>query len=346
MKISRQDIAAAAERAHVTPQQADDLWAALEAGRADQANFNAPNVAYYLGAMIVIGAMGWFMNKAWEDFGGWALFVIAAGYAVLFVMSGNSLWGRPGSRVPGGLLYTMAVCMTPLAVYGLERATGVWPDRDPGVYQGFHEWIKGGWFVMELATIGAGAVALKFRRYPFLVAPIAFTLWYMSMDIAPLLYGRDAYQYREWVSVWFGLAVLLASYLVDLRNRSMEDFAFWGYLFGLLAFWGGLSLMNSHSELGKFIYCVINLSLMVKSIVLRQRMFLVFGSLGVMGYLGHLAYKVFENSLLFPFALSALGILIIYLGVLFQRHKAAIDTAVQRRIPPVLRALVPERARG
>ena len=84
----------------------------------------------------------------------------------------------------------MAVCMTPLAIYGLERSLGVWPQGDPGHYSGFHFWVKGSWFFMEVGTILAGLIAVKFIPFAFLSAPIAFTLWYMSMDLTPLLYGK------------------------------------------------------------------------------------------------------------------------------------------------------------
>jgi hypothetical protein len=40
---------------------------------------------------------------------------------------------------------------------------------------------------MEVGTILAGSIALKFIRFPFLTFPIAFSLWYMSMDLTPLL---------------------------------------------------------------------------------------------------------------------------------------------------------------
>jgi hypothetical protein len=143
----------------------------------------------------------------------------------------------------------------------------------------------------------------------------------------------------------FGLAMILAAYFWDLRARGRQDFAFWGYLFGLCAFWGGLSLMDSGSEASKFVYCVINVALIVLSVLLRQRAFIVFGALGVLGYLGHLAYRVFSDSLLFPIVLTLTGIGVIYLGVLFQRHSAAIGRYVHDHVPPGVRDLIPPRAR-
>ncbi|HEV2381872.1 MAG TPA: hypothetical protein VG206_19045 [Terriglobia bacterium] len=73
--------------------------------------------------------------------------------------------------------------MTPLIIYGLERGTGFWPASDPGVYRDFHQWIRGGWVLMELGTVLTALIALAFVRFPFVTAPIAFALWYMSMDL-------------------------------------------------------------------------------------------------------------------------------------------------------------------
>ncbi len=55
--------------------------------------------------------------------------------------------------------------------------------------------------------------------------------------------------------------------------------------------------------------------------VLGRRVFAVFGGLGIAGYLGHLSYRVFKDSLVFPFALSLIGLAIIWLGVIWQRRE-------------------------
>jgi len=346
MKITSEDLHWAAERKLLTPEQAAALWEALRERHADNPRFEAAHVAYYFGALIVLGAMGWFMTSAWEAFGGAGIFVIATVYASAFVWAGRFVWDRLGIRIPGGLLFTMAVGMTPLATYGLLRQFGWWPQRDPGSYSGFHVWVNGSWIALELATILAGLIMLRFRRFAFLSAPVAVALWYLSMDVGPLLVGVPEFDWavRRWVSVCFGLVMLVGAYATDLRGRD-EDFAFWIYLFGLLAFWGALSGMDSDSELGKFIYLVINLALIVTSLVLRRVMFLVFGALGVSGYIGHLAYRVFEDSLLFPFALTFVGLAVIALGVVYQRNRRQVEQALLRVIPEGLQRLLPPRVR-
>jgi hypothetical protein len=346
MNVSKDDLTWAASEGVISPQQGEALWRALERRQGAGPKFDLPHVAYYFGALIVIGAMGWFMNLGWERFGGGGIFLISAVYALCFVLAGRTLWYKEKLQVPGGLLFTMAVCMTPLAIYGLERLTGIWPQADPGVYRGYHIWVKGSWFLMEVGTILAGVVALRFIRFPFLTAPIAFSLWYMSMDLTPLLFGQTDFTWNQrlWVSLWFGLAVLLVSYIIDRRTE--EDYALWGYLFGMLAFWGGLSLMESGSEFRRLLYCLINIGLILLSVLLDRRVFIVFGSLGVFGYLSHLAYRVFKDSLLFPFDLSILGILLIYLGIKYQRNREAIDRFILALVPEELRQLLPQKRGG
>lgn len=341
MRITKRDLEWAVGEGLIQPEQAERLWRALEGRPSVRPTFDLAHLAYYGGALIVISAMGWFMTEAWERFGGGGIFLISAVYALCFALAGRIVWYRVGLQVPGGLLFVMTVCMTPLAIYGLERLTGIWPQGDPGIYRGYHIWVKGSWFLMEVGTIAAALIMLRWIRFPFLTAPVAFSLWYMSMDLTPLLFGRNEWSWNErlWVSLWFGLAVLVVAYMVD--RRSQEDYAFWFYLFGSLAFWGGLSLMESGTEIKKALYCVINLGLMVLSVLLQRPILVVFGSLGVFGYLGHLAYRVFKDSLLFPFVLSFVGIAVILLGIQYQRHRERIERFVLSRIPATLRHLLP-----
>jgi hypothetical protein len=236
MYVSKKDFEWAVAQGLLSAEQSESVWNALESRDANRPRFDLAHIMYYFGALVVISAMGCFMTLGWEKFGGGGIMLISAVYALCFVLAGRTLWFKQNLTIPGGLLFTMAVCMTPLVVYGFERMIGLWPQGDPGTYRDFHVWVKGSWFFMEVATIIAALVALRFVRFPFLTFPIAFCLWYMSMDLTPLLCGRPEFTWNErlWVSVCFGLVVLLVSFLVDCRTK--DDYAFWGYLFGMLAF--------------------------------------------------------------------------------------------------------------
>ncbi|MBD2446196.1 DUF2157 domain-containing protein [Nostoc sp. FACHB-152] len=344
MKIYPEDLDWAVSQGLITAEQASALWNALSERNSDRPQFNFVNVSFYFGALIVISAMTWFMTLAWESVGGGGIFWLAIIYAFCFVLAGSNLWQQRDMKIPGGLLFTIAVSLTPLAIYGLQRATGFWTQGDPGTYRDFYIWIKGSWFLMELGTIITGLIALMFVRFPFLTAPIAFSLYFMSMDITPLLFGEKTYnwQLRLLVSLWFGIACIVVAYLVDIRIRRRNgDFAFWLYLFGLLAFWFGLTLMGDSNEFQKFIYCLINVGLILLSVLLKRKVFIVFGALGVFAYLGHLAYSIFQNAILFPIALTVLGIFIIYLGTVYQRNSTNIELFLERLLPDTVKRLLP-----
>jgi hypothetical protein len=121
-------------------------------------------------------------------------------------------------------------------------------------------------------------------------------------------------------------------------TRQNKDYAFWLYLFGVVAFWGGLSVMGSNNGLDQLIYFFINLAMIVVGALLSRRVFAVFGDLGAAGYLGYLAYGVFSDSMLFPIVLTAIGLGLIGLGIAWQRNEAAISKTLREVLPPPMRA--------
>lgn len=336
MQIRRDDLDDAARQGILSPDQADALWTHLRKRcGADDASrrstgLDAAQVAYYAGALIVMGAMGWFATEALEQSGAWLL-PIGLVYAAIFGGAGHWLMRRKGLRLPGGLLFTVAVGMTPLAVYGFQHAVGLWPPPDaPSQYWTFYDAIGGPWVPAKAATLLASALVLWWVRFPMLVALLAASGWLLALDLVPLLLGPDAAGWRQLnqsISVGFGLVTLVASVLVE--HRTDDAYAFWGYLFGLLAFWGGLTAMDAGSEWTRFGYFVINVGLIGVSILLQRRVFLVFGALGAYGYLGYLSYELFADSLWFTFALTALGASLIAGGVLYQRHRERIERAAR-----------------
>lgn len=344
IKIDATRLKEAVGQGIITERQAEALWKFLCADTAEdiqspEAGSGISRLLFYMGAFIVIGAMTWFVSETWEKFGGSGVACIAAGYASLFLFFSRRV--RRYSETLAGLFVVMAVCMTPLAVYGVQKATGLWLVEYPGTYRNFYTYLKSGWFAMELATIAAGLLSLRFAKIPFAVFPVAFSLWFMSMDITPVLFesGQD-WQVRRMVSVWFGLGMILVAVLTDRRTR--VDYAKWLYIFGAVSFWLGLSLLDSQSEIGKIGYCAVNVLLTFVGVLLERRVFVVLGAIGVFGYIGHLAWQVFRGSILFPFVLSGVGLAIIYLGWIYRAREARIAAFVRRMTPLWLIRLLPQ----
>lgn len=338
MRITRPDLDTATEQGLISARQAEDLWRFLREQGRDLPGFRFAHVLYYLGGTMAIGAMSVFMTLGWELLGGWGILLISALYILLAVALTEYLLQRR-LRIPAGLTAALAVALVPLAVYGLQKGLGFWPDD--AVYQDYHDWISWRWILMELATLAAAAVAFWRYRLPFLLLPVAVTLWYMSMDLVPFLFDLQlTWELRRDFSLWFGLGMLILAFAVDLRLGRRPDYGFWLYLFGMLAFWCGLSLRESDSELAKFLYCLTNLGLLLIGTALRRRVFAVFGGLGVAGYLGYLANRVFADSLLFPVVLSFIGLGVIGLGILWQRHEQRLGERLRAALPVRLRRVV------
>ena len=338
MKITRQILSSAADEGILSQDQADALYRYLGSRPDTGPSFNFTNILYYFGGLVAIGAMTLFMNLGWQEFGGWGILLISIAYAVIGILL-TGKFQRSGHAIPAGICATFVVAITPLAIYGLQQGMGWWPDDT--AYREYHQYIKWHWIFLEFGTLIAGLIMAWKYRYPFLVMPVAVTLWYMSMDLAVMLTGgKYEHEFRAFFSMWFGLVTILIAFWVDVRSRKTGDYAFWLYIFGVLAFWGGLTMQHSDSELTKFLYFCINLLMIGIGALLVRRVFVVFGALGCAGYFGHLASTIFEDSWLFPIALTMIGLAIIYLGIIWQRHEASITQTIQRILPAELRELL------
>ena len=274
----------------------------------------------------MISACAWFLGDKWNVLGSHGIFATVFIYMLIAASIGVWLRGK-GFIVGGGLLITVAVCLVPLLTYTIEDMLGLWPADHPGSYKNYYPWINGSWIVMELATIVAALIALRYVRFAFLTAPIAFSFWFLSMDLAALVFrnAEISWETRQWVSVVVGLCTLLIGYGLDrlfhkVGEPRSEDFAFWCYLFGMFAFWGGLTSMDNGSELTRFVYLLLNIGFIGLALKTRRVTFLVFGALGVHLYLGHLAYTIFKDSFFFPFVIALLGLSLILVTVWIQRR--------------------------
>lgn len=323
LNITKADLDWASSQGVITSKQSDDVWNALQSRvSANKPQFDFANLAWYFGALLVLVAMGWFMVELVDKFGAGGLLATSIAYTAGFVGFGSKLWFRDGLKVPGGLLFTLAVGMTPLTVASAMQLSGV------------HWETQSALLTLELATVAAGLLALRFVKFPFLTAPIYGSLWFMSLTLLDM-FGMHGWNNQLWVSAGFGAAILAVAFATDRKTE--QDYSFWGYLFGMVSLWFSLTLMDSGSEMSKLLYCGLNLGFLVVSVILNRRVFAVFGTIGVLVYLGHLSYTLFAGSLLFPLALSFLGIGVIVGGIQYHRNRNRIDAYLRGFIPESLK---------
>ncbi|MFK0091261.1 DUF2157 domain-containing protein [Pseudomonas sp. NPDC090592] len=339
-RFDAKDLARAVQAGVLQPDQEQSLLVFLRQQPATRGSFQLAHVAFYFGAMLIMAAMGWLLTEAWMSIGDGALLVIASLYILLITLFALNLQRR-AQPVAAGVLAAVAVSIVPLAVFAIERLAGWWPlDDAQANYHQYYTYVQGGWLAIEAATVLAGLLMLRLIPYPFVVMPIAVALWFMSMDLSEWVFGSPfSWEQRREVSLWFGLGMLVVFLVVDGRTR--EDYARWGYLAGLAAFWGGLTLVDSGSELGKALYCLINIALMGMAVLLRRPVFMVFGALGVAAYLGYLSYDVFAESLLFPVVVTLIGLGVIWLGLVYQKRRERLSQVMRSCLPEWLRAALP-----
>ncbi|MEO9168144.1 MAG: hypothetical protein ABI230_07060 [Aestuariivirga sp.] len=309
--------------------------------------FDMTHVLWYGGALIIIAAMSIFTTAAFNGMGGWALAACGLAYGVTLLWIGHTLWRRENLRVPAGLLIASAVSMVPLTIFGIQHALGLFDSvgGDPGQYHGFYDWVKAGWIYMELGTIIAALLAIWRYRFPFILLIGGIALWFMSMDLAmwftstPLAY--DDYETRRSISVFFGLAMIIAAWAWDVIKGRRPDMMFWIHIFGIMAFWGGLTMNEGGTELQNFMYCLLNIGLLGFSLFIDRRVYTLFGVLGIMTYLGYLASDVFKDMIVFSFALSAIGLAIIFVGLWLNKNRARMAQQLEQSLPPFLKKLRP-----
>ena len=195
-------------------------------------------------------------------------------------------------------------------VYNMHRALGLWPEREPGVFQGFRTYIHPSWVVMEIATIICGLGYVRIVHFPFLLFPVSFSLWFLSMDLAPLYprkKGMNFFEIRRRISVAFGMGMILLGYLMEQRLGSEPDLSFWVYLFGLMTFTGALQCSFPHDDLHGSVILLINMGLILIGSRLDRTTFHVFGSVEMIMYtLAYFSTKIKMSNSVFLWVLKAL----------------------------------------
>ena len=208
--------------------------------------------------------------------------------------------------------------MVPFTVYFIQRALNVWPESDPGPFIDFRNYIRPGWVIMEVATVLVGMGYLMVVQFPFLLAPVSFSLWFLSMDVAPLFPAwysgwRGLWEVRRQVSLVFGVGMLAAGRILEMVMGAHPDFGFWLYLFGLITFWFSLTFDFPEYDLHGSIYFLINICLGLIGSHLDRTTFHVFGTMGVVVYV----YGIMSNRIKTQKSLALWGLKALASAALF-----------------------------
>lgn len=143
---------------------------------------------------------------------------------------------------------------------------------------------------MEIATIATGLAFLTLVPFPFLLFPVSFCLWFLSMDLSPLYPGFSRLEWdqsleiRRRVSLGFGIGMMVTGFVFEMTLGSHPDMGFWLYLFGIFIFWCTLNFSFPQSDLLGSLFLLLNIGLVLIGSHLDRTTFHVFGTLGVVEY--------------------------------------------------------------
>jgi hypothetical protein len=298
-------------------------------------------VLYYGGGLLIISAMTWLMKKSWDDFGPIAITIFSALYFVMFFIFGYIIFFKKKMEVAGGLLLSIPIAVTPLFVFSILRLFNFWPQE--WAYNDYYIWIKGKWIILELSVIIVALPILIKTKFPFHLFLIAGSLWFFSMDIVPILYEKTKITWTERaiISDFFGFLMIAIGYFSDIKFK--KDYSFWLYLFGLITLTSGLSIFYNDNVFKFILLGIINIFMVLFSVFINRNVFLVFGAMGLTEFLGRLSWEFFKDSALFPLALTIIGILLIVLGMFFQKNKKKIDEYIKNNFPEYILKLRPQK---
>lgn len=317
MNPTKDAVAKASKQIGLTDFQIDSLWQALQEIQTSKPKSSFLTALLYVGAITAFLSMSWCYTAHLED--SYSLLVSIA-YALIFFGTGSYFWRTKKLKIPGGMLSSLGVVMVPLIVYSLQNVMHWWPTPSQNNYVGFYRWINGYWVPMELCTLGVACLVLYFIRFPFITVLIYSTLTFMSIDAIHLFADPKIDHWPYYCTALIAVGTLLNILGFAIRRKGQKDFGFWSYLFGMLLCWSGLTGWDIQTEWGHFTYFLINFAFILVSSLFHRKIFMFFGSLGIICYIGHLAY-IFSDSLMFSYVLGAIGFSVVILAAFLMRPR-------------------------
>ena len=299
----------------------------MAGSRESPRGFTWITIAYYLGALTVMFAFGWFLIDRWRVLGPVGILVVTTIYTALFVVTGEYL-RREGYRVAGALVTGLAVGMVPLVVWSIQKSLGLWPDGSGRPSDPFDMVRPGGgvarltlnMVVIDIATIIASVLAFRRLRFGFLLAPGAIAAAFLPRLLIETALdetlGRNA---EAWLFAATGVGLLTLALAIDRHDRDRADFAYWPYLVGVIVSLMSIAQLWERYASIRHLLPIVGLLIIVASLTLRRLIFLAFGGILIYAYLTWLAFDLFRSSTLFPIILATLGLSIILAAVWVQR---------------------------
>lgn len=287
-------------------------------------------LAYALGAITVLVAMGWFLADRWEYLGAGGVLAVVTVYGMLFTLVASRM-RREGFVLAEGIAALLTVALVPLAVIAVNEIV-LWLPQAPSSactaraltgHTDFDFWkCRGLELTIELATLAATIVAWRITRFsPFALVVGSIALRFVFLVAAAVFGGRDGVAAMGWL--WMIGASLSAAvaYRLDREPPGDHDVALWVHL--LAAFASAVASSMLLNQFDGLRHLLLGAAFVAFAFSLRMRrgIWTLLGLGWFVSYLGWLAVEVFRDTPVFPIVLAALGIGVIVATVWVQRNR-------------------------
>lgn len=320
----------AVARGVISAEQREALLAMVVPER--RTGLSAVNIAYGVGALLALFAMGWFVVDRWEMLGSVGVMVVASGYAALFLLVARVL-GREGFALARGVAVFLAVAITPLAAWGAGAAAGLWSEESLKVCSV----VLPPFFpcdstpvALELTTLLAGLFALRSVRFGPLAIPFALGSFVLPIHLLHLLREHPPTRVGDaWGWMFSAGLALIAAYAVERRTSHGDtdpDYGRWMQLVAAVTVVAGLGQIVGVHHLTRHLGPLFALMALTVSVYLRRMVWAVAGAVILFAYLVWLATDVFKLGLAFPLLLVVAGLVIIIGTVWVQRRLPTLFT--------------------
>ncbi len=277
----------------------------LEAGAARHASLS--QVMYYLGGAIVFLGISILLGQNWEYFNAGVKVSVTLGSAIAAFVVAVLLLGYPNLKGVAQAFFLLSALVFPLGMY-------VTVDK-----MGFDLVSVGVQLVIWLVMFALFLAAFfKFKSqvlafFAILFATGVFSLavdFIVGQSFAPM---SKVVEYKVLVA---GLAYLsLGYYLSQTSQKALTGFLYGFGVFGFLA--SSLALGGWNPDQNAFwelVFPFLVFGVIILSVFLKSKSFLVFGSLFLVGYIFKLTGEYFQQSLGWPLALVIAGFLVMLVG--------------------------------
>lgn len=296
--------------------------------RADESRITPTTILIYLGVFLVVIASVVFVSLGWDDMGDiermiWGTAAVLLPWTTAYALRRSS---QPLAEHGANVLLVLGALALMLFTYTLTNLLGWWPQRPLSgreytqIQLDREQQIL---LVGQLLSVGVMSwFSLRYRSAWMLAVSgiVGLIAWTQILD---LWWRADQTgEISPWKTAIYGIVLIglgLVAHYLDWRQHGFVLLLL-GLVFTLFIY--GIDDFDNPLGASGLAFLVVSMLAIVLSIYTEFRVFLIFGALGLYGWLSALVVKTFGGSRPVAFALVLLGALIVVIGLVWQhRHR-------------------------